>query len=148
MILREFDLDTRDFGHLRLARPAFGTIATDPWGVLGCLRGTPWGDRIPVISGEVMSHALHGWALPLMRVLGSPPNGLMRVIPEPFRRCRSFDACVIYRKDVCHPCPKMPDCYTPPGLTSVDQEVAAATVALAWKEGRYVIVVEGEEFVL
>ena len=87
MILQDYNLTTKDWGVVKLARPAFGSIATDPWGTLASLKGTPWGDAIPVVSGEVMSHALHGRATPLMRVIQSPPHALLRKIPEAFRLC-------------------------------------------------------------
>ena len=47
--------------------------------------------------------------------------------------------------DKCRPGQGVPDCYEPPGL---EGEVAmlATTVALAWREGRYVVVVDGPEF--
>jgi hypothetical protein len=146
MILREFNLDTTEWGKIKLARPSFGSIEHDPWGTLACLKGTPWGDRIPVVSGEVMSHALHGRATPLMRVIGTEPRGCLKLIPDPYRLCAmGKKGCVIYRKEVCHPCPKIPDCYIPPGLDS-EQQLAASAVVLAWKENRYVIVVAGAEF--
>ena len=53
--------------------------------------------------------------------------------------------CVIFDKAICHPCLKVPACYIPPGLSQEQQE-AAAEVVLAWKDGRYVVVVEGGEF--
>lgn len=70
----------------------------------------------------------------------------MRQIPDSHRLCAMGKAgCIIYRKDDCHPCKKMPDCYIPPSLDQ-GQQIIASIVALAWKENRYVIVVTGEEF--
>lgn len=144
--LVEFQLKTTDWGIVKFARPEFGSIADDPWGTLACLKGTPWGDVIQEVPGELLSHALHGRATPLMRVLGPPPNGLMRKIPEPYRMCDlGKSGCIIYRKSDCHPCAKMPDCYVPPGLDRHTQFIASL-VALAWKENRYVVVVTGDEF--
>ncbi len=144
--LVEFQLKTTDWGIIKFARPEFGSITDDPWGTLACLKGTPWGDRIALVPGDLMSQALHGRATPLMRAIGPPPNGLMRQIPEPHRMCAlGKPGCVLYRKTDCHPCAKMPDCYVPPGLDR-HQQFIASLVALAWKENRYVVVVTGDEF--
>ena len=145
MILREFQLDTKDFGVVKLARPSFGSIAKDAWGSLACLRGTPWGDLLPVIKGEDLSHALHGRAGPMMRSILSPPHALLRKIPEDYRLCSQHKQCVSFDKNQCFPCLKVPVCYAAPKL-SEEQQVAANAVVLAWKEGRYVIVVQGGEF--
>jgi hypothetical protein len=39
----------------------------------------------------------------------------------------------------------VPDCFSPEGLEA-EAQLAAAVVVSAWVEGRYVIVVEGDEF--
>ena len=145
MELVEFALNTTEWGKVKLARPDFASIATDPWGHLAVLKGTPWGERIPEIPGDVMSHALHGRATPLMRLIGAPPHGNMKKIPDPYRVCQMCKGCVIFDKAICNPNPKIPVCYLPPNLDQ-DQQTAAALVALAWKENRYVIVVTGNEF--
>lgn len=145
MILQEFKIDTKDFGIVKLARPAFGSIEKDAWGTLACLRGTPWGDLIPVITGEAMSHALHGRAGPMMRTILSPPYALLRKIPEDYRVCDQYKQCVTYDKTRCFPCLKVPECYVAPKL-SAEQQAVANAVVLAWKEGRYVVVVDGGEF--
>lgn len=143
--LIEFALDTTDFGRIKLARPAFNSIAEYSWGNLAVLKGTPWGDLIPVIDGELVSHALYGRATPMMRVIGAPPKALLKQIPDPYRVCLMCKDCVLFRKEDCNPCAKIPECYIPPQLDK-DQQVAASLVVLAWKENRYVIVVEGAEF--
>lgn len=145
MEMVEFSINTTEWGKVKICRPGFGSTDLDPWGHLACLRGTPWGDRIPVIPGETMSHALHGRATPLMRIIGSPPRALLMQIPDPFRTCDMCKGCVIYDKTSCHPGKTMPNCYIPPGVNH-EQQVAASAVAIAWKENRYVVVVDGPEF--
>ena len=139
----EFTLSTTEWGEVKIFRPL--PIGDEPWGQLAPLKGTPWGDQIPVVSGEVYSHATHGHATPLMRVIGPPPLALMKKIPKDFRICSSIRSCIMADRAVCHPCLKMPDCYVPPGA-SVEALLAATSVLLAWKEGRYVVIVEGPEF--
>lgn len=144
--LMSFSINTTEWGKLKFARPSFGSTSDDPWGDLACLKGTVWGDRIPVVPGEVMSHALHGRATPLVRIIGSPPSAILRQIPDPYRVCSmGKQGCVIFDKASCQPGGKMPDCFIPPGLDP-NQQKAASMVALAWKENRYVVVVEGDEF--
>ena len=141
--VHEFTLDTVDFGGLKILRPI--STEENPWGNLSILRDTPWGDQIPVVSGEVYSHATHGYALPLMKVIGPPPEALLRMIPQKFRGCASSKDCLMIDYEVCQPCVKMPDCYIPQGV-SESIALAASLVMLAWKEGRYVVIVEGMEF--
>ena len=141
--LIEFQLDTKDWGKILITRvlPRNG----DPWGCLAPVRGTPWGDLIPVVSGEVLSHALHGYATPLMRVIGSEPHGLLKKVPNEYRQCAAAKGCLLFTKKHCHPGPKLPDCYVPPGIPP-EAHAEVVTVAMAWRAGRYVIVVEGAEF--
>lgn len=146
--IAEFSLDTRDWGTIKILRPYPTPISEDeedPWGQLSILKGTPWGDQLPIVSGEVFSHATHGHATPLMRVIGPPPEALLTKIQKKYRVCASSKNCIIYDPKVCHPCKKMPGCYVPPG---VNEEVAEAVgvVLAAWQEGRYVVIVEGPEF--
>ena len=115
----------------------------NPWGPLGVLKDTPWGKLIPEVSGEAYSHALHGHIVPLMREIGPAPQHLLKQIPEDFRRCASAKQCLNFAAHTCHPCRKMPECYTPPGVDGI-----AAPVAQAWRDGSYVVVVVGDEFSL
>jgi len=84
--------------------------------------------------------------MPLMREIGSHPHGLLKQVPTAYRRCRMEQGCIMASAR-CHPNPKVPECYAPP-LVSDEALLAASTVAVAWAEGRYVIVVEGAEFSL
>jgi hypothetical protein len=103
---------------------------------------------LPVVSGQVMSVAVHGHTLPLVRLLGRPPEALMRKVPNEFRVCGNAKGCGSFRVVDCQPCMKMPDCYEPPGLDSEVAVAAGALVALAWRDGIYVVLVEGPEFSL
>lgn len=117
------------------------------WGVLTPLQGTPWGDLIPVVSGLAMSHALHGYSLPFLQELGRPPSAQLRLIPEGSRTCAEINACVMADRAICCPCSKIPLCYVAPGKPDALSVFSAESVVVkAWAEGRYVIVVEGEEF--
>ncbi|OHD15481.1 MAG: hypothetical protein A2Y38_17515 [Spirochaetes bacterium GWB1_59_5] len=131
---------------LKILRPV--PTPSSPWGALESLRLTPWGTLIPVVDGEAFSHALHGYFPPLLRVLGRPPAASALKVPEPYRVCAQHSRrCPLAGPD-CQPGAKLPDCYDPPGLDSEEAKLAAAVVALAWAEGRYVVVVEGDEFSL
>ena len=141
--LLEFTLSTTDWGEVKILRPL--PIGDDIWGNLAILKGTPWGDQFPIVSGEVFSHATHGHATPLMRVIGPPPMALMKKIPSKFRVCAQIHSCIMADPKVCFPCPEVPDCFTPPGMDSETHQ-AVQRVLEAWKEGRYVVIVEGPEF--
>lgn len=145
MNVQRYTLATQDYGSFKILRPV--PKKGEPWGDLAPLKGTVWASLIPVVSGEVFSHALHGFARPLMAVIGPPPAALMRMVPEGFRLCSVRDGCIAYRSEWCHPCKKLPECYLPESL-EVESRHPAGVVALAWAEDRYVVVVEGEEFSL
>lgn len=142
--LRHIDLDDPEWGKVKLLvavpRPE------ESWGSLAPLRGTSWGDQIAVVPGEDLSHALHGWATPLMRSIGIKPEDHARKIPGGERWCPQRNDCLL-SSEKCHPSPDVPDCYEPPGLT-MQQSLLVTTVVLAWREGRYVLVVDGPEFSL
>jgi len=127
-----------------LARPLPGSI--DPWGDLAVLRDTPWGPLIPEVSGEVMSLAVHGYLEPLRAAGLRDPRACLRALDPPVMRCAQQYSCVAHNPRHCLPCLKVPDCYDPPGL-SEGANLAARDVTLCWREGRYVVVVVGEEFV-
>jgi hypothetical protein len=120
-------------------------IEDDKWGPLEPLRGTVWGAMIPIVPGDAVALAKYGHIQPLMKVLGRPPDGQLRLLPDPFRRCENHTGCASYRARDCQPCTKMPDCYEAPGM-SPEASRAAALVALAWRDGIYVALVDGPEF--
>lgn len=121
----------------------------DPWGVLAPLKGTSWGKQIPTVTGEALSHALHGRAKPLREMLGVPPHGRLLKIDEGDRRCleQQQQLCPMAGPDCIPGSTRLPDCYVAP---SEDRtlRVLGEAVGRAWDEGRYVFVVEGPEFVV
>jgi len=141
---QEYTVSAPGFPPLKILRPI--PLGEEPWGVLAPLRGTPWGDLLSVINGEVLSHALHGHVAPLMQSIGRPPQASLKLVPDRYRTCSQHKDCLLASSH-CHPCKKLPACYLPPHLEG-EEIAAAATVALAWAEDRYVIVVEGAEFSL
>ena len=137
-----FSLDGGGWGRIKILRPH--QIGDDPWGVFAPLRGTVWGDGFSVIPGGTFSHALHGHVMPLLRSIGPDPYALSKKIPEEQGRCRMAQAktCLTITPH-CKPGKKLPACYEAPG----DQSELASTVAHSWAEGRYIVVVDGPEYV-
>lgn len=118
----------------------------DAWGVLAPLRTTMWGALVPEVSGEAVAHARHGYASPLLKEIGPSPSDLVKRIPRKAAMCAlSTPGTCAGATDKCRPGPKLPDCYEPPGLSGAAQNVAAE-LAIAWRDGWYVIVVVGAEF--
>lgn len=121
----------------------------DLWGVLAPLRGTSWGAQIPVVSGDALSHALHGKPKPLREMLGVPPRRrALRIVLEE-RVCleRQQGICAMAGPHCVPGSTRMPECYVPPTEDRALREVARE-VARAWDEGRYVFLVDGPEFVV
>jgi len=151
--LQRFTISTQAFGDVPLMRPTPAeerqgdTLLVDPWGVLAPVRDHVPGlaRLIPVVSGEVFSHALHGHARPLMLVLGPTPQALLKMTKV--RECALQKDCVMYDVRRCCPNKKLPECWWPQDVEEVARR-ASALVILAWAEGRYVVVVEGAEFSL
>lgn len=139
---REINLTDREQGELKLlvVTPRDG----DPWGLLAPLRDTAWGRQVAIVSGEALSHAMHGWATPLVREIGVPPRVRAKRVPEV---CALNRSCLGFKAGICQPGPDLPDCYEPPGLEGPLRS-AVTQVALAWREGRFVVVVNGPEFAL
>jgi len=137
-----FSINCTEWGQIKVLRPH--PIGDEYWGVLAPLKGTVWGDLIPVVSGETFSHALYGHTMPLLREIGPPPDDLSRKIPDSLGRCQlaTAKACLTITPN-CRPGKKLPDCFEAPG----EYSELASMVALTWAEGRYVVVVEGPELV-
>ena len=144
MNVARYTLPSDEWGEVMVLRPI--PNANGPWGDMALLEGTPWGDLITHVSGEAMSHALHGFVTPLMREIGPHPHRLARRVPAEYRECAIHAGCALSTSE-CHPGPTLPGCYVPPLLTPEVRQIAAV-VAAAWQEGRYVVIVEGPEFSL
>lgn len=144
---QRIDIDGKEWGVIKVLRP-IAKEDDDPWGGLAPLKGTPYEKLIPVVPGEAFSHAQHGYLKPLLKVIGPDPKVLSRLVPKELRKCGLFKSCLMYREKECVPGPDLPDCYEPPGMVDPEARAVASMVVLAWKEGRYVVVVEGAEFSL
>lgn len=140
--LRLLTLSDLTFGEIKVL------VATpreeDSWGVLAPLRETAWGPLIREVSGEAMSHARHGFSSPLMKEIGPHPKHLAGMISD------KDGMCVLTRPGACagagshcRPGRKLPDCYEPP----TEAQDVATVVSLAWRDGQYVVVVIGDEFI-
>ena len=117
------------------------------WGVLLPFKETSWGAQIPTVTGDSLSHALHGDPDLLLKSLGVPPPVRANRLPMEDKLCYEHQCkmCGMATKD-CHPgSTKLPDCYVPPTENREVRDLATA-VGRAWDEGRYVFVVEGAEF--
>lgn len=154
MKVKRFTIDSRHWGSVPVLRPlpseerVGDVIEVDPWGSLAPLREHPdFAVLIPVVSGEVFSHALHGHAKPLMEAIGPEPKFQLIRVPEPYRVCGMRSECIMYNKRRCKPGKTLPECWQPEG-SSPEAMRAMTLVMLAWAEGRYVVVVEGAEFSL
>jgi hypothetical protein len=120
----------------------------DSWGVFACLKGTSWGAQIFSVTGEALSHALHGRPKPLRAQLKYPPRVRALRIPQQERFCLSYGPMCGLSSPHCTPgSGKIPECYEAPTQDRQLRHVATA-VANAWDEGRYVFVVEGPEFII
>lgn len=138
---REINLNDSEQGEIKLL--VVVPKEDDPWGVLADIRDTDWGQQVAVVSGESMSHALHGWATPLMREIGVAPRQRARRVRK---LCSLAQGCVGAGPG-CVPGVDVPDCYEPPGVPP-SVLMAVTRMVLAWKDGRYVVVVNGPEFSL
>lgn len=124
-------------------------LPASPWGVMLPMRDTSWADQIPVVTGEALSHALHGYLRPLREMLGNPPTVRAMRVPMEDRMCWEAQAGICeMAKPECHPgSGALPECYAAPTDDRVLRALGVA-VGRAWDEGRYVFVVEGPGFVV
>lgn len=139
--LVRYQLNDVTWGSYTIFRPT--PKQGDPWGTLKALKGTEWEQYVPVVSGESMSHALHGYLKPLLDEIGPEPRLLTKKIPESMGRCSLFKDCIT-AEPRCVPSGSPPDCYEAEGDPGVS--LAATKLVLLWKTGAWVVVVEGGEF--
>jgi len=157
MKLQRFSLDAGSLGgKIQLLRPLPSerrdgdTLIVDPWGELAPLRIHPeFATLIPIVTGEAFSHAMHGHMRPLMETIGPEPKHQLIRIPAPHDKCSlAKEGCVMHDLQRCRPrSKKLPECWAPVSEDAAAQR-AMSIVTLAWSEGRYVVVVEGDEFVI
>ena len=141
--IRRFTItDHRTSESIEVLRP-IGDSVSD-WGVLECIRETEIGKLIPVVSGEAMSHALHGYMQPLQDSLLRSPKHQFRKITEDLT-CSEIQQCILANPAICVPCTATPHCYMPQGYIGQAAH-AISTVVRAWADGRYGLVVSGVEF--
>jgi hypothetical protein len=156
MKLQRFSLDAGSLGGpIDILRPVPSerregdTLIVDPWGELAPLRQVPeFATLIPIVDGESFSHALHGRMRPLMEKIGLEPKYQLLSIPAPHDKCSIAGACVMHDLKRCRPrSKKLPECWQPIGPEESVRR-AMSIVTLTWVENRYVVVVEGDEFVI
>lgn len=144
-ILRKVTLDDADQGRILIAIVFSKDGANEGWGDAAGLVGTDWERAVRPVTGEAMSHALHGYALPLVRELGEDPRKVLRRLGGPCRLSEG-DQC-LGAGPQCVPGPKMPVCYEPPDVPETMVSIAAS-IAAAMQEGYHVVRVVGSEFVV
>ena len=123
-------------------------IAILPYDTVLLLQGSVWLPYIQPVDGEALSHAMHGHATPLMRVIGPSPSEMLRKVSARENVVCHYmqdNSCMI-RGKYCHPCAKVPLCYTPPGVEDVTVSTIISAVVQEWQNGYYVVYVYGEEF--
>ena len=131
----------------------FVDSGSDHWGDFEVFRGSSWSKVLSIVSGDSYSHALHGRVDPLLRELSREPQSAMKKITPEEGECLHKNTCIIWNKGFCVPGGKdkkvqgPPDCYEPP-LQGASQEIIEtfSKVALALKEGYYIVVVKGSGF--
>lgn len=144
---REIELNDKEWGEILLFLPV--PKPDNPWGQLLPLKDTPWARVIRVVPGDVFSEALHGYATPLMRVIGRAPLDALKRLPLADRTCdqHTKQTCLLGTEKCLPGSGEVPVCYEAP-LKDFEERKLASAVARALDEGRYVVVVEGDEFSL
>lgn len=140
--LVRYQLNDAKWGLYTIYRPI--PKAGESWGCLAPLKGTEWEKYVPVVDGENMSHALHGYLKPLLEELGPEPRLLTKKIPEILGKCSLFKDCLT-SDSKCIPSGPPPDCYEAKA-DEIPISSAATALVLLWKQGAWVVVVEGGEF--
>ena len=137
---RRLKIVAREMGGVELLLiDQMGDVWESEWAPL---QGTPLGTMFPVVSDEVMNHAIRGWTKPLVEALGLPPQGALRKLPEEYRACTHRGRCPTYVPASCSPMhKKMPDCFQPDCVNEATRTLAYEVLRL-WHEGVYIVVVK------
>ena len=141
----------REFRRHAFTDPQWGQVVIwaprhvdgDPYGILRQVEETPWFPHIPLIPGDVFSHAMYGRTHTIWPHLGPDPKSLGRRLTHEARICVDCKTCPMYDKARCWPQAKMPDCYRAPMY-----ETVLSFVARAWKDGHYVAAIGDGEFTI
>lgn len=147
---------------LKLPQPPFSLEllifypSEDGWGELEPLRETEWARGVTEVSGTSLSHALHGMAGPLLKELPLDPRLRPKKVSAEQGECGEAEHCTAFKKGFCRPGGRLkkewgpPSCYEPPLDPATPRKVKHLfqQIALAWGEGRHVVLVRGEEFSL
>lgn len=137
---RRLKLHTRELGPLELFFIyQTGSLWEAEWAPF---QRTSFASLLPVISDEVVNHALRGWTQPFIQALGLAPSGALRKVPKEHQQCDHRARCPFYAPSDCQPTGKrLPNCFQPEHLT--DQVgVLAYEVIRLWRESVYVVVVQ------
>jgi hypothetical protein len=124
-------------------------LVDNVWGTMLPLKDTSWGAQVPTVTGDALSHALHGRPKPLREMLGVPPYVRGQRLEPEDRMCMEAQQGICgMASPACYPgSTKLPECYVCPTEDRTLRALGTA-VARAWDEGRYVFVVEGPEFIV
>lgn len=144
-MLRRIKLNDKDQGEILLAI-LVSKGSDEGWGEAIGLRGTEWERAIRPVSGEDLSHALHGWATPLARTLGERPSAVAKRLRQPCARVAVGDCPIAGPK--CVTGPATPECFEPPTKLPKEAMPAAYEIAMALRDGYHVVRVLGSEFVI
>jgi hypothetical protein len=112
----------------------------DHLGILKPLEGSFWLKHIPVVTRDSFTHALNGWTIPLLREIGSQPEGIFKKLPKTYCTQVLDKTCIAADKAICFPSKKVPICYEASFPTDPLARVAASAVVSAWREGAYVFI--------
>lgn len=141
---RSFTINSSVYGSFKIKRPI--PIDKEFWGVLQPLKTLELAKHIPVIDSRVFSFALHGHVKPFLEVLGREPKYNLLINKQ--HVCLLSDSCLSFNAKKCFPNTHMPVCYEYPKNTNPDLTSLVNELFISWQQGYYVIVVDGEEFIL
>lgn len=131
---------TSDWGQIRLVIPV--AFDGNPWGDLACLRGTWAESLLAICSAEEYEMACRGYGTPLKRVLGPEPRHRLQQLKARGLVCLLRSDCVMHKPKICHPHPKMPECFVP----SVAQD--STDPRFAWALARVLLSLAADFYVL